>query len=125
MLQKCANPACSAQFRYLNKGRLLEVETQYRQHSDSEPGRNPKNGTGHVDLYWYCEQCAAHVALFFDRRQGLTMIASFPDSSGVLTTVLSQPSGRTGLEISRILIRPLDLDSTMTQKANRRMREAA
>ena len=124
MLQKCANPVCDTQVRYSYQGKLFEVETQYRDASASEPERNPRNSRGNVELYWICERCAAHVVLSFDRQQGLTMVGSFPDSDEAVKTVFPQPSGRNALEISRILIRPLDLDS-MTRNANQRTREAA
>ena len=125
VVQKCANPVCDTQFRYLHQGKLFEVETQYRHSSASEPQRGPKNGKGHVELYWICDRCAAHVVLSFDRQQGLTMVGSIPDSSDVVKTVFAQLSGRNIPEISRVLIRPLDIDSAVARNGSRRTREAA
>ena len=124
MLQKCANPVCDTQFRYLHQGKLFEVETQYQDSPAGAPAGGPRNGKGHVELYWVCERCATHVVLFFDRQHGLTMVGSFSDSDDVVKTVLPHSSGKNVLAISRILIRPLDLDS-MTRKTNQRTRDAA
>jgi hypothetical protein len=124
VLQKCANPICDTQFKYLHQGKLFEVETQYRDSSAGETGRAPRNGKGQAELYRLCERCAAQVVLRFDRSQGLVMEQSFPESNGEALAVFPQPSGTNALEISRILIRRLDLNS-IPRNANQRTREAA
>jgi hypothetical protein len=117
VLQKCANPMCYAQFRYQHQGKLFEVEIQYR------------NGKGHVEWCWLCDQCAARVSLRFDPGQGLVMVRPLALSEEVVPTAFLQSSGRNVAEILRILIRPLDLNLTTTRNApsesNGRMREAA
>jgi hypothetical protein len=125
VLQERANRGCGTPFRYLHQGKLLEIKTQYRSSPGSEAERNPKNGTGYIQRYWLCAHCAAHVTLFFDRQHGLTMAGSLPDSKDVIKTVFPRPNGRNVPEISRILIRRLDIDSTMARNGDRPTREAA
>lgn len=116
VLQKCANPVCSAQFRYLHQGKLFEVEIQY---SDSPPNdqREPSNGNVHVERWWLCSVCAAHTTVRFDRKQGLVMVHLLESWNQVVTTAFPQSSRRSAAEIERVLIRPLAL--TIRRKADR------
>jgi hypothetical protein len=52
MVSKCANPACSASFRYLHAGRLFELETDVR-HPDALD--SPLQT---IEYFWLCEDCA-------------------------------------------------------------------
>jgi hypothetical protein len=53
MLSKCANPACSARFRYLRQGRIFNLEI--RALSSDDLGQ-----TGYrVEHFWLCDPCAA------------------------------------------------------------------
>ena len=116
MLRKCANPVCSAQFRFLHQGKLFEIEVQY---SESLPAnRQPQMGNGRIQIerLWLCDECAGYVTLRFDRQRGLVMAHSQPRSDEVVTVFLQSSGGTVG-EISRLLIRPLDLN--MTVKPNR------
>lgn len=116
VLQKCANPVCGAQFRYLHQGKLFEVEIQY---SDSPPPndqREPSNGNVHVERWWLCSGCAVHTTVRFDRKQGLVMVHSLEGWDQRVTTAFPQSSGRVAAEIQRVLIRPLDL--TIRRKAD-------
>jgi len=53
MLSKCANPACSARFRYLRRGRIFNLEVKTLS----------THGGGHVgykiEHFWLCNSCAA------------------------------------------------------------------
>ena len=114
MLHKCANPVCCAEFRYLHQGKLFEVETQYSESlSDDGQGR-PCNGKRHVERCWLCDQCAAHIALRFDRRRGLVMVSPLGDCEEVATTTIPQSSPKGAAGIARVLIRPLDLELTVS-----------
>lgn len=106
VLHKCANPVCGAQFRYLYQGRLFEVETQYFE-SESGNGRGkPRNGKGHIERYWLCDQCAVHIALRFDRGRGLVMVSSLEDFEEVVTTTVPQSGPKATTQVARVLIRP-------------------
>ncbi|MGI9103807.1 MAG: hypothetical protein ACR2IF_15310 [Terriglobales bacterium] len=56
MLSKCANPACSAAFRFFHEGRLFTVV--------AASGEPPDATWGEIHLrtlerYWLCRDCAA------------------------------------------------------------------
>ena len=85
MLQRCANPVCCAQFRYLNQGKLFEVEIEYVESTLEDAQGKLGNGRGHIERCWLCDQCAAHIALRFDRRRGLVMVSSLGGSEEALT----------------------------------------
>jgi len=109
VLCKCANPVCYAQFRYLYQGKLFEVEVQY---SESRPvNGQPVLGRVYIERWWLCDKCAPYVVLHFDRLQGLVMTHSLSGQDEALTSTFAQLSGRTLREITRVLIRPVDLDS--------------
>jgi hypothetical protein len=128
VLQECANPACCAQFRYLNQGKLFEVEIEYVESTLEDAQGKLGNGKGHIERCWLCDQCAAHIALRFDRR-GLVMLSSLGGSEEPLTTAIPQSSPKAAAGIARVLIRPLELDLTIsprrkaTSELNMRRRE--
>ncbi len=61
MLSKCANPACSASFRYLHQGRIFTLVL------DPEPtGADAvwdHRVERPVERYWLCEVCAQSMTL--------------------------------------------------------------
>jgi hypothetical protein len=52
MLSKCANPACTARFRYLREGRIFNLEIKTL----------ASNGSGRlsckIEHFWLCDSCA-------------------------------------------------------------------
>jgi hypothetical protein len=74
MISKCANPACSACFRYLHEGRLFRFEREAG--ADTEPllGFDPtphKHSAG-VEFFWLCENCSATLTLTYRKNIGVT-----------------------------------------------------
>lgn len=120
MLHKCANPGCSAQFRYLNEGKLFEVEFQYSKSSTSNGRREPINGKAHIERWWLCDGCSVHTSLRFDRRHGLIMMHSLEGTNRVFTSVFQRSSEIALAEVSRVLIRSLDIDSKVRRNSARR-----
>lgn len=60
MLSKCANPACSAAFRFLHEGRIFTVV--------SGPAASLEAGWDHTqarpqERYWLCQQCAQRLTI--------------------------------------------------------------
>jgi hypothetical protein len=110
VLQKCANPACGAPFRYLHQGRLFEVEMQFAPDPLGGSQARLSNGKGRVERCWLCEGCARQGTLRLDRTRGVIMVSSSGRSEEILTTALLTPSVNEVTEIERVLIRPLDLD---------------
>jgi hypothetical protein len=120
VLQKCANPFCSAQFRYQHQGKLFQVEIQYFENLSGEGKGKSGNGKRHVERCWLCDRCAAHVALRLERRRGLVIVSSLRDFEGSGTTVIPQLNPEAAAGIAGVLIRPLDLELTVSTR-----REAA
>ena len=115
VLHKCANPVCCAQFRYLHQGKLFEVEIQYSESPSADNQGKPGNGKGHLERCWLCDQCAANIALRFDRQRGLVIVSLLSDSEEVVTAI-SQSSGKAAADIARVMIRPLELDLTVSSR---------
>ena len=57
MLAKCANPTCSAPFRYLHEGKLFRLDLGAG--PPSPGGRLPRN----LQYFWLCERCACTMTL--------------------------------------------------------------
>ena len=131
VLNKCANPACNAQFRYLHQGKLFEVEIKYAESPGSGGQTKAVHGKGHAERCWLCDDCAAHVTLRFDSQRGEVMVSSFRSSEETLTTLFTQSNGGPAARIVRVLIRPLDLELRASTRRravselNMRTREAA
>lgn len=120
MLHKCANPVCCAQFRYLHQGRLFEVEIQYVESPSGDGQGKLANGKGRVERCWLCDECAAHISLRFDARRGVVMMSSLRGSEEALTIAILRSNGGTAAGIARALIRPLDLELTVTSRRKAR-----
>ncbi len=74
MVSKCANPDCSATFRYFHKGKLFRMETEAgperrRTMGDDEETRKPLR---RLEFYWLCEDCAEKMTLVFERGIGVS-----------------------------------------------------
>ena len=61
MLSKCANPACSARFRYLHEGRIFSAifDARGRARGGDGFGEMPRR----VERYWLCDICADTMTL--------------------------------------------------------------
>ena len=75
MLSKCANPECSAQFRYFHQGKLFRLETSAGFERRRSLGENelPQKPLRRVEFYWLCENCADKMALSYDRETGVSV----------------------------------------------------
>jgi len=117
VLHKCVNPDC-AQFRYLHQGRLFEIEIQYLESADSAGQSTLRNGKGHVERCWMCDQCATHVALRFDPRRGLVVASSLGRAEGLITLATPQATVNGATGRARALIRSLDMNPRVSTKRN-------
>lgn len=57
MIAKCANPACSREFRYLHEGRLFAVERYERTASDGNYTSEFVSHPHAIEFYWLCNDC--------------------------------------------------------------------
>ena len=89
MIAKCANPVCSAPFRYYGEGKLFSFEIK----DPSEPCRDLPNAVclrkphHHTIFFWLCRGCAPALTLRFDQHRGLSieplsLIPGAQDQSG-------------------------------------------
>jgi len=71
MLAKCLNPACDARFRYLNQGRIFNIEIPFT--------LSPSKSTfAKMERFWLCEQCCREMKVIVE--------------NGTVTTVPLEPS---------------------------------
>jgi hypothetical protein len=74
MLSKCANPDCSAQFRYFNQGKLFRLETACGFERRRAMGENePHKPLRRVEFYWLCQNCAGKMVLAYDKESGISV----------------------------------------------------
>ena len=74
MISKCANPTCSARFRYLHEGKLFRFDREAKADSQLLLGFDPalrKRSPG-VEFFWLCPKCAGSLTLIYCRGVGVT-----------------------------------------------------
>lgn len=76
MLHKCANPACSVNFRDLNRGKLFTVEAPPTKTFAGVPTK--KRPSRHVEHYWLCDQCSSALTLVFESGRGVATVPLLP-----------------------------------------------
>jgi hypothetical protein len=75
MLAKCANPACSARFRYFHEGRLFVFESK-----PDAPMRGPPADPDSVDrshspqYFWLCSSCCSTMTVQPDGDHGVNVV---------------------------------------------------
>lgn len=72
MLQKCANPSCSAPFRSLREGKLFLAETLPL--DPSQPFDGNRRKVRRREHFWLCDTCSAHFTLRFDAERGMLTV---------------------------------------------------
>lgn len=75
MVSKCANPACSASFRYLHIGKLFRFETSGGQERRRAMGEEevPRKCMRRIEFYWLCESCAPKMTLAYQHDAGVSV----------------------------------------------------
>ena len=75
MVSKCANPACSARFRYLHEGKLFRIEHPFTRNparavlmADTTARKPPMQ----VEFFWLCPDCCQSMTLIVDPAAGVT-----------------------------------------------------
>ncbi len=68
MVAKCANPTCSASFRYLHEGKLFVMEAVSGQEANGEL-RSPSSKTlRDANYYWLCGRCCHNLTIARDHK---------------------------------------------------------
>ena len=70
MLSKCANPQCTAQFRYLHDGKLfrIEVPSASGNLAFANDGKKPSR---RIEFFWLCTVCCAEMMLAYEEDVGV------------------------------------------------------
>jgi len=71
MLSKCANPECTASFRYLHIGKLFRMEVPAAS-ANASNGEGMKKPAHRTEFFWLCETCAARMTLMYKKEVGVT-----------------------------------------------------
>jgi hypothetical protein len=61
MLSKCANPSCSAIFRYLREGTIFHVAA-----GPTHTKKNSIAGTSRHERFWLCGECSPKMTVISD-----------------------------------------------------------
>ncbi len=72
MLQKCANPSCSARFRSLREGKLFLAESLPPESANLVS--NSMSKMRRREHFWLCDHCAAQYTLRFDAERGMLTV---------------------------------------------------
>ena len=75
MVSKCANPDCSAVFRYFHQGKLFRIETAtgFDRRRTMGNDESPPKPLRRVVFYWLCPDCVEKLTLVFDRETGVSV----------------------------------------------------
>jgi hypothetical protein len=72
MITQCANPECSAPFRYMRQGRLFQVDRDSAGHMVLGPFLMTGDGLSHrLEHFWLCGNCAQRLTLVIDPERGV------------------------------------------------------
>src|SRR6202048_1869116 len=75
MVSKCANPDCSAPFRYFHTGKLFRADTAFGFDRRRPMGRDAqqRKAPRRLGVFWLCEDCSGKMTLAFDSESGVTV----------------------------------------------------
>jgi hypothetical protein len=87
MLSKCANPECSAKFRYLHEGKVFRVEPDATSHPSKPPHIElaaavpqraliAKKPADRPEYFWLCSSCSERSTVGTDSR-GVVLVPIF------------------------------------------------
>jgi hypothetical protein len=71
MLSKCANPACTASFRYLHDGKLFRMEVPTAFTNVNKPPEYAKKPPQRTEFFWLCERCSTRMTLVYNQEAGV------------------------------------------------------
>lgn len=72
MLSKCANPQCTASFRYLHDGKLFRMEVPAGFPAVDKPPQVAKKPPQRTEFFWLCEKCSTQMTLVYNKELGIT-----------------------------------------------------
>lgn len=66
MVSKCANPSCSASFRFLHEGKVFRIETP-PESPNADQSLSAKKPARHLEFFWLCDRCSSLMTLAVDK----------------------------------------------------------
>jgi hypothetical protein len=75
MVEKCANPTCSATFQRLRDGRLFVLEVPI---DSTTSGKKP---TRPLEYFWLCQSCCRTMTLIMNREVGVKVVPLHPNAT--------------------------------------------
>ncbi len=84
MIDKCANPTCAAQFRYLHQGKLFLVDgTREPVMCCVEETNGVRAVSGRTLVYWLCDACSKTMVVVVTSRNSIDVVprATPPDEA--------------------------------------------
>ena len=74
MVSKCANPDCTAPYRYFHEGKLFRLETEngHERRGEVNDG-TAKKPSRRLEFYWLCESCSKKMTLAFEKGEGIQL----------------------------------------------------
>ena len=69
MVSKCANPECTARFRYFHNGQLFRLDTPSKSHGEDEMNKH----VSRLEFFWLCDECAGKLTLTFEAGTGVSV----------------------------------------------------
>ena len=75
MVATCANPSCSASFRYLQEGRLFRLEADPKSTSSVNAYASSH---ARMEYFWLCSRCSESMALRLG-QDGTVVTVSLPE----------------------------------------------
>ena len=75
MVSQCANPQCSAPFRYLHQGKVFLVE-----HRTKNGNGNGRQAAAKLEFFYLCWDCASRMTLERELASGLVRVAEIGPS---------------------------------------------
>jgi hypothetical protein len=78
---KCANPACSTAFRWLEGGKFYRFKSDIASSAPENENAPTLLGIHGVEHYWLCEHCSHVFTLEFENDGSVTLKFKFPELS--------------------------------------------
>jgi len=69
MVSKCANPRCSAVFRYLQRGKLFGHEVPSPKSDETASNSEFRMSSRKIEFFWLCDDCASTMTLIFRKGE--------------------------------------------------------
>jgi hypothetical protein len=74
MLSKCANPICSASFKYFRQGKVFEVRSDSSHFAVSITAGAVRESSNSVQHYWLCAKCSAKMTIAVNRNREILVL---------------------------------------------------